>query len=241
MKYYFFIDETGDHSLSNLNEDFPYFLLCGILISEDQYKFISEQVQSLKYDFFGTNEVILHSRDIRKCDKAFQILFDLKVKENFYARLNQIMKEGDFQIIAVWIRKEEYIKKYGKIAENPYQISLSYMLERLMFCIGKNGNTVDIVVEKRWKNEDTWLLEYYNKVFTRGTYYIKASAFKKYITSFDFRAKHKNDIGIQIADLCAYPLVSNIRNPKEPNLAFNILKEKIYQKDGKLYGFKIHP
>lgn len=101
MKYYFFIDETGDHSLSNLNEDFPYFLLCGILMSEDQYKIISEQVQSLKYDFFGTNEVILHSRDIRKCDKAFQILFDLKVKESFYARLNQIMKEGDFQIIAV--------------------------------------------------------------------------------------------------------------------------------------------
>jgi hypothetical protein len=149
MKYYFFIDETGDHSLSNLNEDFPYFLLCGILISEDQYKIISEQVQSLKYDFFGTNEVILHSRDIRKCDKAFQILFDLKVKENFYTRLNQIMKEGDFQIIAVGIRKEEYIKKYGKIAENPYQISLSYMLERLMFCMGNNGNTVDIVVEKR--------------------------------------------------------------------------------------------
>jgi hypothetical protein len=79
------------------------------------------------------------------------------------------------------------------------------------------------------------------KIFTRGTYYIKASAFKKYITSFDFRAKHKNDIGIQIADLCAYPLVSNIRNPKEPNLAFGILKEKIYQKAGKLYGFKIHP
>jgi hypothetical protein len=241
MKYYFFIDETWDHSLSNINEDFPYFLLCWVLISEVEYKKITEQVQTLKYDFFSTHEVILHSRDIRKCDKAFSILFDLKVKEDFYKRLNKVIWEWNFEIIAIGIRKEEYIKKYGKIAENPYQVSLSYMLERLVFCMWNNENTVDIIVEKRGKKEDAALLEYYNKVYSRGTFYIQWPEFNKRITSFDFRWKHKNDIGIQLADLCAYPLVSYIRNPKEPNPAFDILKPKIYQKEGKLYGFKIHP
>ena len=241
MRYYFFIDETWDHSLSNINEDFPFFLLCGVLISETEYKKMIEQVHALKHDFFWSHEVILHSRDIRKCDKAFSILFDLRVKEDFYKRLNKIIWEWEFQIIAIGIKKEEYIKKYGKIAENPYHISLSYMLEKLVFCMWKDANTVDIVVEKRGKKEDSALLEYYNKVYSRGTYYVKGEEFSKRITSFDFRGKHKNDIGIQIADLCAYPLVSYIRNPKEPNSAFDILKQKIYQKDDKLYGFKIHP
>ncbi len=241
MKYYFFIDETWDHSLSSINEDFPFFLLCGILISEDAYRKVSNQVQALKYDFFGTHEVILHSRDIRKCDKAFQILFDLDVKKDFYSRLNSIISEGDFQIIAVGIKKQEYVKKYGKVAENPYQISLSYMLERLVFCMWKNNNTVDIIVEKRWQKEDAWLLEYYNKVSSRGTFYIDGMEFRKRITGFDFRDKYKNDIWVQLADLCAYPLVSYIRSPKEPNPAYDVLMPKIYQKDGKLFGFKIHP
>jgi len=71
------------------------------LISEDNNKKLNEQINKLKYDFFGTSEVILHSRDIRKCDKAFKILFDLNVKENFYNRLNKILTEIDFQIISV--------------------------------------------------------------------------------------------------------------------------------------------
>jgi hypothetical protein len=59
----------------------------------------------------------------------------LEVKKNFYTRLNAVIENTDFQIISIGIKKEEYIKKYGKVAENPYQISLSYMLERLSFCM----------------------------------------------------------------------------------------------------------
>lgn len=240
MKYYFYIDETWDHSLSNINEDFPYFLLCWILISEDENKKLNEQINSLKYDFFWTTEVILHSRDIRKCDKAFKILFDLKIKEEFYIRLNKVIENIDFKMISIWIKKEDYIKKYWKVAENPYQISLSYMLERLIFCLWNNWHTVDIIVEKRWKKEDRDLLEYYNKIYNIWTYYVKSSDFKTKITNFDFREKRKNDVWIQLADLCAYPIVWHIRS-KELNPAFDIIKSKFYQKNWKIYWFKVHP
>ena len=241
MKYYFYIDETWDHSLSNINEDFPYFLLCWVLISEDNNKKLSKEIDKFKNDFFWTSEVILHSRDIRKCDKAFKILFNLKIKEEFYNRLNKVLTEIDFEVISIWIKKEQYIKKYWKTAENPYQISLSYMLERLIFCMWNKWNTVEILVEKRWKKEDKELLEYYNKIYNIWTYYVKSSDFKEKITNFDFRWKQKNDIWIQIADLCAYPLVCKIRNPKEPNPAYDIVENKIYQKNWKLYWFKTHP
>jgi hypothetical protein len=241
MKYNFFVDETWDHSLSHINQDFPYFLLCGILISDEENKKLNEQVNKLKIDFFWTTEVILHSRDIRKCEKAFKILFDLEIKEKFYDRLNQVIKDIDFQIISIWIKKEQYIKKYWKTAINPYQISLSYMLERVIFCIWNDGHRCDIFVEKRGKKEDKELLEYYNQVNSLWTYYVKSSDMRKCIWKFDFRWKYKNDVWIQLADLCAYPLVSYMRNNREKNPAFEIIKPKIYQKSWRLYGFKTHP
>jgi len=35
-KYYFFLDETGDHGLTYVDPDFPLFLLCGSLFSENE-------------------------------------------------------------------------------------------------------------------------------------------------------------------------------------------------------------
>lgn len=73
-KYHLFIDESGDHGLVNLDASFPVFLLCGLLISEENYKETRNEINELKRSFWGNKQVILHSRDIRKCEKEFQIL-----------------------------------------------------------------------------------------------------------------------------------------------------------------------
>ncbi len=80
MKYTFFLDETGDHGLSFIDPSFPIFLLCGVLISEDDLVKMSSAINQFKLKYFQSTGVILHSRDIRKCEGAFQILFDLKIK-----------------------------------------------------------------------------------------------------------------------------------------------------------------
>ena len=65
--YNLFIDESGDHGLSNLNPDFPIFLLCGIIISSENYEELSCDFNAIKKDIWKSNHVIFHSRDIRKC------------------------------------------------------------------------------------------------------------------------------------------------------------------------------
>jgi hypothetical protein len=77
MKYYFFLDETGDHGLDFIDKNFPLFLLCGCLIREDHLTKLGKQVNAFKLKYFKTTGVILHSRkygDVMVLFKYFLIL-----------------------------------------------------------------------------------------------------------------------------------------------------------------------
>lgn len=246
--YHFFLDETGDHGLSFIDKNFPIFLLAGCLFEDYEYLKTTKELNMLKNDIFGTTEVIFHSRDIRKCEGAFQILFDLELKKRFYEKLNKILLNSKFKIISVAIDKRKHIERYGKIAGNPYTICLSYILERLIFCTESresSKNTVSISIEKRGLKEDRQLLAHYNGVIDMGTYHVDRSRFSQRIVDFKMTSKKENNIGLQIADLCAYPLARHILNNKEPYIPFQIIQNKIYRssKTGKIegYGLKIFP
>jgi hypothetical protein len=79
MRYYFFLDETGDHGLSYVDKNFPLFLLCGCLFRATELDNVKAKIDTFKRKYFKTTEVILHSREIRKCEGSFQILFDLQI------------------------------------------------------------------------------------------------------------------------------------------------------------------
>jgi len=230
MKYFFFLDETGDHGLSFIDKNFPLFLLCGCLINEDRLKEVEQEVKDFKGRYFKTDKVILHSREIRRCEGPFQILFDLDLKAKFYRDLNIVIGKGDYFLIGAGINKEEHIKRYGKGARDPYSLSLSFVMERLVFCLDKmdTDSIVEVVVEERGRKEDSILLSHYNMIMDRGTYYVSPERFKKKVVRFDFHPKRDNVIGLQLADLCAYPLARNILNPEVPYEPFNVIERKIY-------------
>ncbi|MFA5293146.1 MAG: DUF3800 domain-containing protein [Phycisphaerae bacterium] len=246
MDYYLFLDETGDHGLSYVDENFPIFLLCGCLVTSENLKKAEEKINNFKLRFFKTSEVILHSRDIRKCEGSFQILFDLKIKEEFYKTLNGILSDLDYCLIGSAINKKEHIIKYGKSAKDPYSIALSFILERTVFYLNSasSNSSVSILVEKRGKAEDKKLLSDFNSIMDRGTYYLSVDRLKKTIKDFSFLSKRENIVGLQIADLCAYPLARHLLNPKEPYIPFKTIEKKIYCDGNNRYngwGLKVFP
>lgn len=246
MKYFFYLDETGDHGLDFIDKNFPLFLLCGCLIREDHLRILEKEVQDFKCKYFKTDKVILHSRDIRKCQGAFQILFDLDLKARFYKELDLIIEKATFQIIGAGIHKEEHVKRYGLGARDPYALSLSFIIERLVFCLDKmdTGATVEIVVEERGRKEDRMLLSHFNSTMDKGTYYVSSERLKKRIAKFEYYAKMDNVTGLQIADLCAYPLARSILYPEIPYMPFDIIRSKIYCNEKGEYmgwGLKIFP
>lgn len=155
MKKEFFnmyLDETGDHGLNFVDENFPIFLLTACLFNESDYAHLCDEVNAFKIKFFGTDGVILHSRDIRKCEGAFQILFDLTIKADFYKDLNRILKNADFNIFSAVLNKQDYIEKYGRTASDPYFICLTHIIETVISHLNKVHNSnLSIFIEKRGK------------------------------------------------------------------------------------------
>ena len=246
MQYYLFLDECGDHNLSNFNPDFPLFTLCGIIVSETEYAAITDKVLALKNTHWDDKKIILHSRDIRKCQKGFEILFDLDVKKAFYESINSILGESDYTIVCCSILKEPYIRRYGKLSD-VYAISLSYIIERTVFMLdslkkeGVEEIELHAIAERRGTKEDKSLLDYYNELLDIGTYFVNNKRIKSHFKSFQFKKKSEDIIGLQIADLVAYPITRYVLDDKAVNPAFEILQNKFYKQNGKVHGLKIHP
>ena len=242
MKYYLFLDESGDHGLSNINPDFPIFLLCGVLFSHDNYMAFDASMNHIKQRFWNTNNVVLHSRDIRKHQNEFKILFDLEVKRLFYDEIDKLISDNEYVIIADGIQKNDFIKLYGKLP-NVYELSLSFIIERAVFYldnIGGDKNLV-VVIEERGKKEDRQLKEHFFKLLALGTGFVNPERLKSLDISIEFRAKNKNINGLQLSDLVAYPIARYVLDSQRANPAFDVLKPKIYSKNGKLYGLKTFP
>lgn len=243
MKYYLYIDESGDHGLATLDPTFPVFLLCGILIEESQYENIRGQFNALKKELWGNKEVIFHSRDIRKYEKEFQIFFNLDLKKLFYDQLNNYIRKNDYTVIASAIQKERYIKKYGRLSNDVYELALSFIIERAVFYLDQYAapNSLEIVIEKRGKKEDKLLGEHFQRLMARGTAYVTAQRLQVLNVNITFRSKKENINGLQLADLIAYPIARFVIEPNRANPAFEQFEAKIYSRKKKRYGLKIFP
>lgn len=244
MKYFLFLDESGDHGIVNIDPNFTVFVLAGILISEPDYKVLEHQIKDLKREFWGDKKVILHSRDIRKCEKEFVLLFDMDVKKSFYEKINQIISNNNYVIISSAIQKQKYVQRYGKLLDDVYEISLSFIIERAIFYLDelkKPDKELLIVIEKRGKKEDSKLKEHFNKILQRGTGYVSAKRIGDYNLNAEFRRKNEDIRGLQLADLVAYPIARYVLDPERANPAFEVLSNKIYSRNNKRYGLKIFP
>src|SRR5690606_22739328 len=174
--------------------------------------------------------VILHSRDIRKCEKEFQILFDLELKKNFYEMINDVISNSKYRILASAINKQKYINTYGKLSNDVYELALSFIIERAIFSsdeIKGVDKELEIVIEKRGKKEDKKLDEHIQRLRARGTTYVSSDRVKEVNLKITFKSKKENSNGLQLSDLTADPIARNGIDKKRADPAFDILKGKI--------------
>lgn len=243
--YLLFIDESGTSSLKNVDPNFPILVLTGLLISKSDYEDMVAEVTKLKQKYFPGKQVVLHRRDMRKYERGFEIFFDDKIKKNFYIDLNKILAQSDYVLISAGIDKERHIKEYGKLASDPYRIALSFMLERTVMETDSRGAvTVDVFIESRGKKEDRVVAERFNQLLYSGSSQITSDRFlQRFSKKLSINKKEDGVIGIEMADLCVYPIARHLLNKNEPNPAFDVIFPKIRSRKGQIegYGIKMFP
>ncbi len=212
--YRLFIDEVGHDNLnasSSVQE--KHLCLLGVILNGRGHKDLTERMDAIKLDAFGTTQIVLHRRDI--IDKAgpFQTLKNASVYDRYNAAILQLFAEAKYTALAVQMDKQAHLAKYLVWQFRPYQYCLTVMVERYVGWLKDMSDewgkvfTGDVVAEWRGKKPNRQLEESYERLFRRGSAYVSAADVQKHLSSSKLKieTKDKNIAGLQLADLLASP------------------------------------
>ena len=164
------------------------------------------------------------------------MLLDKNKNNEFIDDLKKVFSALNFKIIVSVIDKKTHIEEYGKTADDPYGLSLNFIVERYVFCSESEMRESVVLIEKRGAREDQQLLERWVKIYQRGTGYIESSEIQKKIKELKMYRKTANITGLQIADIAASSILRKFIHPKKYEDLFVVLKPKILMYKGKSMG-----
>lgn len=237
-----FFDECGDHSLTKIDPDFPLFVLAMVVIERAAYQDeILPKMNAFKLRYWNHEGINLHSRDIRLAQAPFSILLNAQVRTRFMTEISELMETLPFTLFVTAIRKSAHVDRHGVEATNPYDLALEFTLEHLLHFMESHGETqLPVVAEARGRKEDNSLEQVFYRVLSRGTENVPGERFRRLDCPLAFQSKKNNIVGVQLADLSAYPCARHILNPAKPNRAFEIVKHHFYLSNA-VNGWTVFP
>ncbi|HEY7034783.1 MAG TPA: DUF3800 domain-containing protein [Thermomicrobiales bacterium] len=232
-----FLDESGDHSLEAIDQDYPVFVLGGIVVDRTYYRIEMEpRVRDLKEEFFDDPDIILHTTDIIRGKNGFEVLGNPVVRAAFSAALNAVMQDLEYEVIACGIRKVAHLQQYGVHAADPYMYSLGIVVERFCHAIGDTEEGGMIFAEKRRPDLDHELDLAWKKLREWGSDYVSPVDIDKRIVDLSLKSKQLNVVGLQLADLVVSPIGRHLIG-KIPRDDWAIVESKFRRVGGRYQGY----
>ena len=235
-EYILFLDET------DTNESNQYFCLAGFIISRQEYEnILIPQINELKMNILNLPHVVFHYKDMRQQDKDFKILDNSKLRDNFWRKLCNILKNINITTLAAYIDGVSYRKNYSKnIALSEYNVLFNEIINSFVNFLLKNNGDGTIIVESRNLTQNRSTQKLYTTMTQTGTNIYLQTTIKRKISTLNFNIKKDNCIGLQIADMIPLVLVRRIHGKSNPYTLYNIFSSKLYKNnqssvDG--YGF----
>lgn len=240
--YVIYVDESGDHSLTSIDRDYPVFVLDFCIFRKEHYVTkIVPAVQQFKFRHFGHDQVVLHEHEIRKQRKPFIFLQNQDKRQVFMEGLNSIVEAAEFTLIAAVIDKERLRQQYV-YPDNPYEIALKFCMERAFAFqrdVGQHQHTTHLVVERRGKREDDALELAYRRIRDGDNRWGEMPGLE-----LEFAEKRTNSVGLQLADLTARPIGLSVLRAGQPNRAYELIAPKFRRSPQavvKGWGLKVFP
>ncbi len=239
--YIVYVDESGDHSLTSIDPDYPVFVLSFCIFRKEEYaNRVAPAIRQLKFTTFGHDMVVLHEADIRRKKGAFSRL-SKEPREAFLNELTDSIGAADFQLVAVVIDKRKLKARYHNPA-HPYHLALEFGLERIYRLLkgaGQDDALTYIVCEARGAKEDAELELEFRRICDGANYFNRPLPFDLILAD-----KKTNSEGLQLADLTARPIGLTVLRPDQHNRAAEGLEGKFYRdKTGSKLGtgLKVFP
>lgn len=261
IDYVFFIDENGTGEINYIQKNINKFkqskeilTITGVAIKAKDLNYIKQQILNLKikywppYGYYSyknqPKRVCFHSREIRHQEGPFsQKIINYNA---FIQDLSNTISNLPIQIFSSSIDKVAHVKKYVTPI-HPYNLSLNFIIERFVKYFLHNNQKAIIVIEAQGKKEDNFKLKYLKDFVDNGSDYVTREDLSK-IKGIYFNEKWskkanclKSYFGLEIADLCSYPIHKYIKyGVKDP--AYKCIENKIYGYPSYMgKGLKIFP
>jgi hypothetical protein len=233
--YIIYVDESGDHSLTSIDPQFPVFTLAFCIIEKRVYaRDLAPKIQEMKFRWFGHDMVVFHEHEIRKAKAPFVFLGDPEKRTRFMDEISTIMADAAMTIVAGVIQKQPLVARYVQ-PMNPYHLALLFCMEQSQKFLqkqGQSGKLTHIVAEARSPREhggvgreDMELAEVFKSI-SEGHHPLRERAI---LRGFElvFADKKANSAGLQLADLVARPIALATLRPDQPNRAYDVIKDKL--------------
>lgn len=242
-KYIVYVDESGDHGMQSIDEQYPLFVLAFCVFHKQHYgEKVVPALEAFKFKHFEHDQVVLHEHEIRKEKGQFTIFNSRHEKHEFLNELTGIIEKSNFILISCVIDKRK-LKSGSEVSSNPYHVALGHCMDALReFLKEKNEheNRTHVVFECRGKTEDKELELEFRRYCDRHN----SLPFE-----IIFSNKQVMSSGLQLADLVARPIGLHVLRPQQENRAFDTLKKKFYCEGGREkvgqdyeeWGLKIYP
>ena len=231
-----FLDESGNHALTTVDEQYPVFVLGGVITDADYAEqVIDRRLRQFKRDLFGRDDLILHTADITHNRHGFERLVESAFRQRFYFELNQLMRELEYKVVACAIKKDLHLARYGMAAVDPYMLSLDILAERFCFEIGAVPEGGTIYAERRSPVLDRELDIAWLNLKVRGTRYVRASTINERIANLQTRPKSANVAGLQLADLVVSPIGRFVLG-KPTREDWAVIESKLRRRGGNYLG-----
>jgi hypothetical protein len=239
--YVVYVDESGDHSLTSIDEGYPVFVLSFCIFDKMHYShLVTPSLRMLKFATFGHDMVILHEQDIRKKTGAFNLM-SKESREVFFDDLNNIISQADFNLISIVIDKYN-LKRENTKDTHVYHLAMQLGLEQLLHFLqtrDQHNRLTHVICEARGRVEDMALGYEFLRVCSGNNSLHRTLPFKLVIAD-----KKTNSEGLQFADLAARPVGLSVIRPSQSNRAFQILQKKFHKNsngEATGYGFYLYP
>ena len=209
-RYRLYFDETGTGDLRAHKKDSNqrYLSLTGIVFRQDVHDTtFTRRVDAFKRRIFGTEDVILHRREIMDRDGVFEILEDSSARADFDAQFADLVRSLRGPAFTVSIDKKAHSEKYMAWQFDPYHYVLTCLVERYIFWLKRYGYVGDVVGEARSPWHDGRLRRAYRRLYDRGGAYLSPADTKARLISRELQleVKSANVAALQVADLLAHP------------------------------------